>query len=254
MTARVLVAEDEAPMRERLVQQLAEVWPDAEIVAVCDNGLDAWEAYIEHEPDVAFLDIRMPGMTGLDLAARIGAFGHGNRAAPVRIVFVTAYDQYAVDAFDRGAIDYLLKPIERERLARTVARLKQGAAPAEDLADVLRAIRAAGRGTEYTRRIKATVGRKIQFIDVDDVLYFQSDTKYTRVVYPGGEALIRTPLRELLVGLDPEAFWQIHRNAVVNVRAIAAAERLDSDRIEVILRGSPDRLAVSRAFQHLFKE
>jgi DNA-binding LytR/AlgR family response regulator len=254
MAARVLVAEDEAPMRERLVQQLGEVWPAASIVAVCDNGLDAWDAYLEHEPDVAFLDIRMPGMTGLDLAARMSGFGTGTAVPPVRIVFVTAYDQYAVDAFDRGAVDYLLKPIERERLVRTVARLEQGAAPPEDLASVLRAVRAAGRGTEYTKRIKASVGRRIQFIEVDDVLYFQSDTKYTRVVYPGGEALIRTPLRELLARLDPEAFWQIHRNAVVNVRAIAAAERVDADRMEVILKGSNDRLAVSRAFLHLFKE
>ena len=251
---RVLIAEDEAPMRERLVGQLAEAWPQASIVAVCDNGLDAWDAFVEHVPDVVFLDIRMPGMTGLDLAARMTAFGAGGRA-PVRIVFVTAFDQYALDAFDRGAVDYLLKPIERERLVRTIARLEQGAPPTDDLAGVLRAIRAAGRGTEYLRRIKATVGRRIQFIDVDDVRYFQSDTKYTRVVTAGGEALIRTTLRELLARLDPDAFWQIHRNAVVNVRQIAAAERIDADRMDVILKGGgSERLAVSRAFQHLFKE
>jgi DNA-binding LytR/AlgR family response regulator len=253
MAARVLVAEDEAPMRERLVQQLGEVWPSAAIVAVCDNGLDAWDAFVEHEPDVVFLDIRMPGMTGLDLAARMTACGANDRL-PVRIVFVTAYDRYAVEAFDRGAVDYLLKPIEPERLARTVARLEQGAALSADLASVLRAIRAAGRGTAYLKRIKASVGRKIQLIDVDDVRYFQSDTKYTRVVTSAGEALIRTALRELLARLDPEVFWQIHRNAVVNVRAIAAAERVDSDRMEVILKGGNERLAVSRAFQHLFKE
>ncbi len=253
MTTRVLIAEDEAPMRERLVEQLRDVWPQAGIVAVCENGLDAWDAFVEHAPDVVFLDIRMPGMSGLDLAARMSTFGAEGRS-PVRIVFVTAYDQYAVDAFDHGAVDYLLKPIERERLARTVARLEQGGAVPADLASVLRVIRAAGRGTEYLKRIKATVGRKIQFIDVDEVLYFQSDTKYTRVVTPGGEALIRTALRELLARLDPDAFWQIHRNAVVNVRAIAAAERIDSDRMEIILKGSTDRLAVSRAFQHLFKE
>ncbi len=250
--ARVLVAEDEAPMRERLVQQLGEVWPEAQIVAVSDNGLDAWDAFVEHQPDVVFLDIRMPGMSGLDLAARIQA-GQG-RGAAVKIVFVTAYDQHAIDAFDRGAVDYLLKPIERERLARTVTRLEQGAPATEDLAAVLRAIRAAGRGVEYTRRIKVSVGRKIQFIDVADIVYFQSDTKYTRVVHAGGEALLRTPLRELLAKLDPDAFWQIHRNAVVSVNCIAAAERVDADRVDVILKGSNDRLAVSRAFQHLFKE
>ena len=254
MAARVLVAEDEAPMRERLVQQLGEVWPSATIVAVADNGLDAWDAYLEHEPDVAFLDIRMPGMSGLDLAARMSGFGAGQATAPVRIVFVTAYDQYAIEAFDRGAVDYLLKPIERGRLARTVARLEQGTPATDDLAGVLRALRASGKGPAYTKRIKASVGRRIHFIDVDDVLYFQADTKYTRVVYSGGEALIRTALRELLVRLDPESFWQIHRNAVVNVRAIAAAERVDSDRTEVILKGTNDRLTVSRAFLHLFKE
>jgi DNA-binding LytR/AlgR family response regulator len=262
--ARLLVAEDEAPMRERLLEQLAVAWPQARVVAVADNGLDAWAAFLEHEPDTVFLDIRMPGMSGLDLAARISGAASGPGGRAVRIVFVTAYDQYAVAAFDRGAVDYLLKPVELDRLQRCVQRLTRpadtAAAPATaaitDLGGVLRQLRGqeAAATPTRTRWIKASVGRKIRLIAVDEVLFFQADTKYTRVVFADGEALIRTPLRELIGGLDPELFWQVHRSVVVNARAVDSAERIDAERLEVLIKGRSERLPVSRAFAHLFKD
>jgi DNA-binding LytR/AlgR family response regulator len=258
--ARLLVAEDEAPMRERLLEQLAIAWPQARVVAVADNGLDAWAAFLEHEPDTVFLDIRMPGMSGLDLAARISGAASGPGGRAVRIVFVTAYDQYAVSAFDRGAVDYLLKPVELDRLQRCVQRLVRPAEAAPDagadLGSVLRQLRGqeAAAAPTRTRWIKASVGRKIRLIAVDEVLFFQADTKYTRVVFGDGEALIRTPLRELIGGLDPELFWQVHRSVVVNARAVDSAERIDAERLEVLIKGRSERLPVSRAFAHLFKD
>lgn len=258
MNPRVLIAEDEAPMRERLLQQLAQAWPQAEVVAVAENGLDAWDAYLEHEPDVVFTDIRMPGMSGLDLATRIAGYLPETSPSRTRLVFVTAYDQHAIEAFERGALDYLLKPVEPERLARCVKRLMQPAAPSAAsgaaTAAALDPLRAAQKPPERLQWIKATSGKRIQLIAIDDVLFFQSDTKYTRVVHREGEALIRTPLRELLGGLDPALFWQIHRSAVVNARAVAAAERLDADRMEVLIKGSTERLPVSRAFFHWFRD
>ncbi|MCH7343538.1 LytTR family DNA-binding domain-containing protein [Pelomonas sp. CA6] len=251
--ARLLVAEDEAPMREHLLAQLAQQWPEAEVVAVAENGLDAWDAFLEHEPDVVFTDIRMPGMSGLDLATRIAGFVPDGERAP-RLVFVTAYDQHAVDAFERGALDYLLKPVEPQRLARCVRRLAQQVGADEAAAPGLAALRERAAEVQRLRWIKATVGRRIQLIAIDEVLFFQSDSKYTRVVHREGEALIRTPLKELLGGLDPEQFWQVHRSAVVNARAVAGAERLDADRMEVLIRGSEERLPVSRAFMHWFRD
>lgn len=248
MNQRVLIAEDEPLMRERLLGMLAEHWPEVEVVAVAENGVDAWDAYLEHEPAVAFLDIRMPGLSGLEVAERIAGRAH--------VVFVTAYDQYAVAAFEAGAVDYLLKPVEAERLARAVARLRQKlAAPPDDLADILGRLKAVVPAAQVERMkwIKATVGKQIKLINVDEVLFFQSDTKYTRVVLPDSEALIRTPLKELLSGLDPEQFWQIHRGTMVNVKAIAAAERVDAERLQIILKSHPEKLIVSRAFTHLFK-
>jgi DNA-binding LytR/AlgR family response regulator len=246
---RVLIAEDEPLMRERLQAMLGSVWPEAEVVAVAENGNDAWDGFLEHEPEVAFLDIRMPGLSGLEVAERIGKLAH--------VVFVTAYDQYAVDAFDAGAVDYLLKPVEADRLQKAVTRIKEKltARPA-DLGDILHHLKAAlpGPAREPIKWIKASVGRQIRLIDVDQVLFFQSDTKYTRVVLAGFEALVRIPLKDLLSGLDPERFWQIHRGTMVNVNAIQAAERVDAERLEVLLRGSEERLTVSRTFAHLFRD
>ncbi|HEY9103275.1 LytTR family DNA-binding domain-containing protein [Chitinimonas sp.] len=248
MNPRVLIAEDEPLMRERLLNLLAEHWPEAEVVAVAENGVDAWDAYLEHEPAVAFLDIRMPGLSGLEVAERIAGRAH--------VVFVTAYDQYAVAAFEAGAVDYLLKPVEAERLVRAVARLQQKmTAQPDDLAELLGRLKAVVPVPQVERMkwIKATVGKQIKLINVEEVLFFQSDTKYTRVVLPDSEALIRTPLKDLLGGLDPEQFWQIHRGTMVNVNAIAAAERVDAERLQIILKAHPEKLIVSRAFTHLFK-
>ncbi|MCA1855644.1 LytTR family DNA-binding domain-containing protein [Massilia oculi] len=246
---RILIAEDEPLMRERLTGLLASCWPEAQVVLQAENGNDAWDGFLEHEPEVVFLDIRMPGLSGLEVAERIGSSAH--------VVFVTAYDQYAVDAFDAGAVDYLLKPVQAERMERAVARIraKLKESPA-DLGDLLRHLKSAlpGVRAEKMKWIKATVGKQIRLIDVDEVLFFQSDTKYTRVVLPGSEALVRIPLKDLLGGLDRDRFWQIHRATLVNVNAIAAVERVDAERMQVLLRGSEEKLPVSRSFTYLFRD
>lgn len=247
MSTKILIAEDEPLMRERLLAMLGRAWPEAEVVVAAENGNDAWDGYLEHEPDVAFLDIRMPGLSGLEVAERIDGRAH--------VVFVTAYDQYAVDAFETGAVDYILKPVEADRLDKAVERIKAKlAAQPADLADILGRLKAAVGQPERMKWIKATVGKQIKLINVDDVLFFQSDTKYTRVVMADSEALVRTPLKDLLSGLDPERFWQIHRGTLVNVNAIAAAERIDAERMQVIVKGHGEKLPVSRAFTHLFRE
>lgn len=249
MTVRVLVAEDEPLMRERLLDMLGSAWPEAQVVLAVENGNDAWDGFLEHEPDVVFLDIRMPGLSGLEVAERIGGSAH--------IVFVTAYDQYAVEAFDTGAVDYLLKPVQADRLDRAIGRLREKLkAPPGDLGDILRQLKSAipAAPREQMKWIKASVGKQIRLIDVNEVLFFQSDTKYTRVVLEGYEALVRIPLKDLLGGLDPDKFWQIHRGTLVNVNAIAAAERVDAERLQVLLRGSDEKLLVSRKFVHLFRD
>ena len=231
MNTSIRIAEDEPLMRERLQMLLAQAWPEAQVVLVAENGNDAWDGFLEHEPDVVFLDIRMPGLSGLEVAERIGKRAH--------VVFVTAYDQYAVDAFDAGAVDYLLKPVQAERLQRALARLR-AALPAPPC--------------DKLKWIRASVGKQIRLIDIDDVLFFQADTKYTRVVLAGSEALVRTPLKDLLGGLDPDQFWQIHRGTMVNVKAIEAAERIDAERMQVLVRGSTEKLPVSRTFTYLFRD
>lgn len=249
MKTRILVAEDEPLMCERLLGMLAQTWPEASVVLVAENGNDAWDGFLEHEPEVVFLDIRMPGLSGLEVAARIGKAAH--------IVFVTAYDQYAVDAFDAGAVDYLLKPVQAERLERAVGRLREKlSGPPADLGHLLKHLTAVlpAQAPEKLKWIKASVGKQIRLIDVADVLFFQSDTKYTRVVLPDYEALVKIPLKDLLGGLDAERFWQIHRGTVVNVKAIVAADRVDAERLEVIVRGCDEKLAVSRTFAHLFRD
>ena len=248
MNPTILIAEDEPLMRERLQTMLAHAWPEACIVQVAENGNDAWDGFLEHEPSVVFLDIRMPGLSGLEVAERIGKRAH--------VVFVTAYDQYAVDAFDAGAVDYLLKPVQAERLQRALARLREklGAQPA-DMANLLQSLRAAlpAPPREKLKWIRASVGKQIRLINIDDVLFFQADDKYTCVHSAGREHLIRTPIAELAARLDPGQFWQVHRSTLVNLQHLESTRRDDASRLWLRLRGHPVELPVSRAFVHLFK-
>jgi DNA-binding LytR/AlgR family response regulator len=247
-----LIADDEEAPRAQLREALARVWPQLELRAEAANGTDAWDAFLAFEPEVCFLDIRMPGLSGIEVAQRIAG-----RAA---IVFVTAYGDHALAAFDAGAVDYVLKPIDDARLQRTVARLQARPAAAEpgSLAAVLDQLAARLQRPPALAVIQAAVGREVRQIRIDDVIYFESDARYTRVVYRSaggtdGDALIRTPLKELLVQLDASQFQQVHRGIIVARREIAAAVRVDEGNMHLTLRGRGDRLPVSRHFQGLFK-
>jgi DNA-binding LytR/AlgR family response regulator len=243
-----LIAEDEPLMRERLKEKLAEVWPELAIVAEASNGDAALDAFAAQRPQIAFLDIRMPGRTGLDVAAAIGHACH--------IVFITAYDRYAIKAFEAGAVDYLLKPVESDRLALAVERMKKKltAAPA-DLTALVEELRSTlSQGGARMKWIKAAVGKQVKLIAVGDVVYFQSDAKYTRVVLAAGEALIRTPLKDLVADLDPDRFCQIHRGTIVNLEAVAGVWREDAERQFVLLKNRQEKLPISRQFTHLFKQ
>ena len=248
-----VVAEDEALLRQALLDQLARAWPQLQVVAACEDGAGALEALAEHKPDVAFLDIRMPGLSGLDVAAAAAQL-----SARTQIVFVTAYDQYAVDAFERGAIDYLLKPIMPERLAATVQRL-QARVDNPDAEALAALIERLGRNmprdsaVEPLTWLTASAGRETRLILVDDVAYFRADNKYTTVVTADGEALLRTPIRELLERLDPATFKQIHRSTLVNLKAVAGILRDDSGRGTVRLKSRPETLTVSTPYMALFR-
>jgi DNA-binding LytR/AlgR family response regulator len=252
MTTAV-VAEDESLLREELVSLLRSTWPGLDIVAVCEDGGAALEAIAEHRPDVAFLDIRMPGLTGLEVAAA------ATEASPAtHVVFVTAYNQYAIDAFERGAVDYLLKPVTAERLAATVKRLRtrtsDSAADLASLAAIVRQLSAKlPAAAPALTWITASVGKETRLIAVEDVVYFQADNKYTVVMSADGEALIRKPLRELLDVLDPALFRQIHRSTIVNVKAVAAITRDESGRGTLRLKDRTETLTVSLPFMPLFR-
>jgi DNA-binding LytR/AlgR family response regulator len=255
---RAIIADDERLMREQLRSRLAEVWPDLQIVAEARNGREAVDAVREFKPDLAFLDIRMPGMTGVEAAREIGDACH--------IVFITAYSEYAVEAFEQGAVDYVLKPADRERLELTVARLRRrlGERPADlsallsRLAMQLDGMSSAGSGSaaepKYLQWIQASMGQQLRMIPVADVLFFTSDEKYTRVQTESYEALIRKPIKELVEELDPEQFWQIHRSTIVNVQAIAGVTRDFRGRQLVQLKSHSEKLEVSRNYTHLFKQ
>ncbi|HYR37282.1 MAG TPA: LytTR family DNA-binding domain-containing protein [Burkholderiales bacterium] len=250
---RAVIADDEPLMRSQLRARLSELWPELEIVAEAKNGVEAVEMVEEHRPDVVFLDIRMPAKTGVEAARDIAKL---EGRAP-EIVFVTAYDQYAIDAFQQGVIDYVLKPAERERLAVTVERLqKRLAAPAASSDTLQQALARLAEKLEPPARLKwiqASVGNQIQMIPIDDVLFFVSDEKYTRVQTAQQEALIRKPIRELIAELDPQQFWQIHRSTLINARAIAGIIRDERGRQLVAIKGRPEKLEVSRSYAHLFK-
>jgi len=243
-----LIAEDEALMRERLKDKLHEVWPELVVVAEAEDGDEAIAMFDEHRPLIAFLDIRMPGRSGLEVAAEIGGRCH--------VVFITAYDQYAVKAFEAGAADYLLKPVETDRLVAMKERMERKlATPPIDLSELVAQLRSSVKGdTGRMKWVKAAVGKQVKLIPVDEVLYFQSDTKYTRVVLAHGEALIRTPLKELLSDLDPEKFWQVHRGTIVNLDAVSGVLREDAERQFIMLKNRQEKLPISRQFTHLFKQ
>ncbi len=244
-----ILAEDEEILRTQLEKKLAKLWPELTLLASVGDGAAALEALEDKVPDFMFLDIQMPEMTGVEVARHVRGRCH--------VVFVTAYDQYAIQAFETGAVDSLLKPAPDERLAVTIERLKaKVASPPLDLNAVLARIteQIDGRKREKLQWIKATVGQNLRLIPVSEVLFFQSDEKYTRVVTPDTEALIKTPIRELLDGLDTEVFWQIHRSTLVNVNAIASVTRDFRGQAHVKVKGKDDSLAVSRIYSHLFKQ
>lgn len=252
MSARALIADDEPHLAEDLRARLAALWPELDMLPIAPNGVEALRAASEEEPDIVFLDIRMPGLTGLEAAQRLDPRTH--------VVFVTAYDQYAVEAFEREAVDYLLKPVSDERLARCVERLKRrlaaGEAP-EGLAEALEKIarilpQAPPR--KKLRWVRALKGELVRQIPVDEVLYFQASDKYTCVVTREGEFLIRTPLAELAAELDAEAFWQIHRGTVVNMGEVSSTRRDLGGRVFVKLRDGRTELAVSRAYAQRFRQ
>ena len=247
-----IIAEDEATLRGQLVEQLGQLWPELAIVGEAADGVQALRLLDDHRPDVMFLDIQMPGATGLEVARQASGRCH--------VVFVTAYDQHAVAAFDQGAVDYVLKPVSAARLFTAVSRLKQrlGSPPAR-LDAALNGLSSAGGSVpsstkQYLRWINASVGQNLKLITVDEISYFQADNKYTRVVTHEGEALIRKPLKELVEELDPNQFWQIHRSTLVNATSIAGVARDFRGRMLVKLKSRPETLLVSDSYTHRFRQ
>ncbi|MBV8208766.1 MAG: response regulator transcription factor [Burkholderiaceae bacterium] len=244
-----IVAEDEPALREQLIEQLRALWPQLRIAGAAADGVEALRLLEEHQPDILFLDIQMPGASGREVARAAAGRCH--------IVFVTAFDQHAVEAFEQGAVDYLLKPVMPARLFATVSRLKEriGAAPIDSdaMESVIGQI-GASPARSALRWINASVGQNLRVITVDEVLYFQADNKYTRVVTGQGEALIRKSLKDLVDELDPQQFWQIHRSTLVNAAAIDRIARDMRGRMLVHVKGRADTLLVSDSYAHLFRQ
>jgi len=249
---QAIIADDEAPLRGYLRARLAEVWPELEVCGEAENGRQAVELIRSLEPDIAFLDIKMPGLSGIEVAREC--------AGACRVVFITAYDRFAVEAFEQEAMDYLLKPVTPERLEKTVHRLRKSLSRAHDtgqnaqgvLDRVLEALQVrTGKNLQW---IKVQHGDGIRLIHVDDVHYFQAEDKYTRVVTRSGESLIRKPIKELADELDPDRFWRVHRSVIVNVSQIAKTSRSLTGRYSIKLKDRPEILTVSRTYAHLFRQ
>ena len=251
-----LVADDEPLLRESLVRLLAQAWPELEVVAQVRNGRLAVESFEAQKPDICFLDVHMPGLSGVEAARFIGRRAH--------VVFVTAYDQYAVQAFEQGALDYLVKPVELARLADTVgrlrARLREGCAVPDTSANLDQVASHLDRGTASPslRWLRVAAGQRMRVIAADEVDFLRSEDKYTLVAWRGpegekGEGLVRTPLRELAAQLDPEQFVQVHRSAVVNLRAVEHIVRGANETASIHLKGREEVLPVSRSFLHHFR-
>jgi DNA-binding LytR/AlgR family response regulator len=262
MTARptALIADDEPLLREALRRQLAQAWPGLEIVAEARNGRDAIRLFDQLQPAICFLDVQMPGLSGVEAARHIGRRAH--------LVFVTAYDHYAVQAFAQGALDYLVKPVETARLTDTVRRLQERLRAAQPASNTEALLLQLGEqltrlqtrsGVEPLRWIKAQVGQTLRLIATDDIDFLRADSKYTRVAWRGddgkpAEALVRTPLKELSARLEPAQFAQVHRSVIVNLRAISHVRRGDNETADIYLKGRDDVLPVSRSFLHLFRQ
>ncbi len=256
MTATALIADDEPLLRQRLRTHLARLWPELEIVAEARNGREAIELFEARLPRIAFLDVRMPGLNGIDAARTI--------ARRAEIVFVTAHENYAVQAFEHGAIDYVVKPFEEARLADSVARLKSRLVAPQPLPPDFEAVldrlsgelkaRAGAEGRRHLQWIRASVATSVRLIPVEQIAFLRSEEKYTLVVWEGGEALIRTPIRELADELDPDVFAQIHRSVIVNLRQVAQVDRGFNDTAEVRLKNRREVLPVSRTFLHHFRQ
>ena len=245
-----MIADDERLMREQLRGRLAAAWPELQIVAEARNGSEALALFEQEQPALAFLDIRMPAPDGLQVARKIAGRCH--------VVFVTAYEAHAIDAFERGAVDYLLKPVDSDRLALTVTRLKQRLqSPPLDMEKLTALLSNINLGdsppSARLQWIQASVGSQLRIISIDEVLFFQATDKYTRVVIRNGEALIRKPLKEILDETDPEQFWQIHRATIINIRAVESVARDALGKLVVSLKGHAERLEVSRGYAQRFK-
>jgi DNA-binding LytR/AlgR family response regulator len=245
---KAVIAEDEAVLRRELKETLATVWPELVVCAEAEDGIQAMHAMSAYAPDVLFLDIQMPGMDGLEVARQASGKCH--------VVFVTAYDKYAVAAFEQGAVDYVMKPFSAARLATTVARLKAKVASAPaNLDGILSALVARLEDNkEYLRWITASQGQNLRLITVEEICYFQADNKYTLVVTADTQTLIRRPIKELVDEVDPKMFWQIHRSTLVNVSAIAGVNRDFKGHLHVRLKQRKETLPVSESYVHLFKQ
>jgi DNA-binding LytR/AlgR family response regulator len=248
MRPRAVIAEDEALLREQLRELLAATWPELEIVASAENGVEAIRALETHRPDILFLDIHMPEASGLEVAQCASGRCH--------VVFVTAYDQYAVAAFEEGAVDYVMKPLSAARIAKAAQRLRDRleTAPAR-LDGLLKSLaEAPARNGRYLRWINAARGEEVQLVTIEEVKYFQSDTKYTRVVAARQEGLIRKSIKELIEELDPASFWQVHRSTIVNVNAVESVARDLNGHVVLRLKGRTEVLQVSQPYAHLFRQ
>jgi DNA-binding LytR/AlgR family response regulator len=244
---RAIIAEDEEVLREQLHERLSELWPELEIIAEAEDGVAALRALEADTPDILFLDIQMPGLSGLEVAHHASGRCH--------VVFVTAYDKYAIAAFEEGAVDYVMKPFSPSRLATTIGRLKQRmrGPPARLEHLLLRLTDTMNAGRGHLRWITAWMGNDVRLITIDEVTYFRADNKYTMVVTPDAQTLIRKPIKELVQEIDPELFWQIHRSIVVNVSAIAGVHRDFKGRLHVRLKTRKETLAVSEPYAYRFR-
>ena len=247
---KAVIADDEAPLRQFLRARLSEVWPELVICGEAKNGKEAFDLIERHSPHIAFLDIKMPGLTGMDVAEKI--------AGSCRIVFVTAYDEYAVEAFEKEAVDYLLKPVSKERLEKTVKRLKEdfktGATVSTEILKRLMTPLSNEKGSGSLQYLRVQHGDGVRLIHVDDVIYFKAEDKYTTVITREAESLVRKTIRDLAEELDPEKFWQIHRGSIVNVRFIARVSRSLTGKGVIRLKDRSETLAVSSRYTHLFKQ